>query len=429
MGSGAIALGSGDAGVARSMGGEQSHYNPAGLPYSNGNELTLSTHLLSLDRRLSHVSAVYQVPQISFWRGPMRPVYVERIDGVSSIEYVDQTRKSVKQIAPDEYLDAFVLAVKRFVETSGPGRNAPSVPSEMTLLVNGEMVHVEAGALQPVIEEMTRAALRENLTSEAEIQAMVRRRFLRVQQKPAAVALNWTHAGTDGIEARDFDGVKMQDLGYFENRFSLAFGIRLHRTISAGVNAGVLYALVPDLMEDGGALTSTTFVGDAGIQVRPFAGQKNRALALESLTAGAAVYGFNGKNSWNTTGYWSLGTTREDEYPLRYRFGASSSLTDQVALFSDVETDLADIAQLKIGLQVNVVERAFSAFGAAPSSSGDRPGLALRAGLDRDRPTFGLGFTIVLNGLGVTSIDYAFVMEPVSPEATQVLSWRFFLMP
>ena len=55
------------------------------------------------------------------------------------------------------------------------------------------------------------------------------------------------------------------------------------------------------------------------------------------------------------------------------------------------------------------------------------PRVLLRTGYDKDQPTFGLGLEFVLNGLGMTRLDYAYVLENASPVATQVISWRFLL--
>ncbi len=80
MGSGAATLAAGDAGVARAIGAQQAFYNPAGMPYAPSNEIYLGYHVLSLDRKLGHLSGMYQIPQIKFWQDPIVPIRARRIE-------------------------------------------------------------------------------------------------------------------------------------------------------------------------------------------------------------------------------------------------------------------------------------------------------------------------------------------------------------
>lgn len=311
MGAGAVSVAGGDAGVARSMGIEQTNFNAAGLPYASSSEAHFGYHFLSLDRKLLYNGVLYQVPRL-----------------------------------------------------------------ESTPLL-----------------------------------------------KPAAVALTWTHAGTDNIDGRDRDGNPTESLGYFENRFAASFGLKFHRSFSAGVTLGVLYALFPhQVREDDSALTSTTFGADIGVQVRPFLDAES-PLRLNTLVLGAAAYGLLAKNSWNTTGVSSQGDTRVDDYPHRFRAGFSYRPLAGVETFLDLETDFEYLLLPKGGVEVGL----FNDTGEKIKSrwTGGFTGLVLRAGMDRDRPAFGFGVGFRLFGVGSTRLDYAYVLEPVSPEATQVVSWRF----
>ncbi|MFH0883764.1 MAG: hypothetical protein V2A56_12315 [bacterium] len=421
MGAGPAALATGDAGVARAFGAEQANYNPAGLPFAPGNEIWFSWHKLSLDRKLVHIGALYQVKSIALWGGPVRPVVLveDKAGGMKRLVYPNETRaRGIRTIRPDDYLETLADAALTLAGTN----ETPTQPLTLVL----EEGPVDAGSLAPLVRETTEIAKQNHLVDRMAVLDALRERYQRIQERPAAVSLNWTHAGTDNIDSRDYDGNLIGSFGWYENRFSLAFGLRIHHAVSVGVSAGVLYALVPDLLESG-SLTSTTFIADAGVQIRPFHDRMMPA-RLETLTLGVAAFGLGAKNTWNTTGYWSQGTTKNDNYPNRYRFGAAWKPVEGVAIYSDVETDLKNLAQLKSGVELTLIQSNSSSGGLMGFSSNTLPGVMLRAGLDRDRPTFGLGLELKLHDLGVTRLDYAYVSETISPEATQVISWRFQLM-
>ncbi|MCB2198413.1 hypothetical protein KQI63_03355 [bacterium] len=436
MGSGASALASGDAGVARAMGAEQAHYNAAGLPFAPANDVYVGYHSLSLDRSLAHISALVQIPEIAFWTAPMRPITTRvpnNPDQPAELVYPEQLRRaSLVEYRVTDYLNDLADAILHEAWSPTPFPEAGSEDGTSPRIVTIEGIEYVAGVLNPIIEEALPEVISGDLRSQEQVIALLASKYQTVQKKPAAIAVSWTHAGTDNIQSRDTDGRIIGDLGYYENRFALSFGLKLHRTVSAGVTVGVLYALIPDLLEDGSKpLTSTTFGGDIGLQFRPWY-QREAPFRLETLAFGAAAYDIGGKNSWNTTGYWSLGTTKTDKYPNRYRAGFSYEPLAGVSTYLDLETDGAELLRPKGGVE-------FRLWGLSRTTrpgpwdhpsvmmegSGGVTSLTLRAGVDRDRPTFGFGLMLPVAGLGATRLDYAYVLEPVSPEATQVLSWRF----
>lgn len=424
MGSGAAAVAMGDAGVARAMGAEQSHYNAAGLPYAPANDVYVGYHVLSLDRSLAHVGVLLQVPEISFWKDPIRPVALFEEEGKAP-RLIDETdlppTRKREIIDVDDYLEPLADAILTLAHSE-----LDEIPS---LELNGRTV--QPGVLERVLTQMAAVARQENLTTPDQVLARMQTSYKRIQSKPAAVSLNWTHAGTKDIEGRNLNGQLYDTFGFYENRFSFSFGLRLHRMVSAGVTVGVLYATVPELMDDGSALTSTTFGADAGLQLRPFA-ERELPYGLETFTVGLAGYDIGGKNSWNTTGYWEQGTTKTDEFPDRYRAGFAYAPVNGVTFAADLETDLDAVSRVKAGAEVYVIgSERFDAPNGGPFDGEmtrdvpTQPALILRAGMDDDSPTFGLGLVLHVMGLGLTRLDYAYVVEEVSPEPTQVLTWRF----
>ncbi|MDP8208223.1 MAG: hypothetical protein P9L92_16270 [Candidatus Electryonea clarkiae] len=428
MGSGAAALGSGEAGVARSMGVEQSHYNPAGLPFAPGNEINAGYHVLSLDRKLAHLGILYQVKSVSFWRDPLRPlVLYEPKDSNDLAELAvpgSMPGRRGRQVKVDDFIQPLAEAISGYAND-----NIDVMDESFDPQIVMEGTSVKVPSLKILFIETVPGIRRLSLKTDEEVLVFLKTNYRTSREKPAAAAVTWTHAGTDEIGGYDFNGRRYGTLGYYENRFALSFGIKIHHKISLGITAGVLYALVPDLLEEETkALTSTTFGADVGLQVRPFRGDL-MPYRLETLSFGMAAYDLAAKNSWNTTGYWSLGTTKTDYFPRRYRAGFSYSPIRDLEAFFDLETDLDELVRPKGGFEYHLLgwgnTKDYNFRDAGESSGGKIYGLALRTGWDRDRPTFGVGLNFNLRGLGATRLDYAYVAEPVSPEPTQIISWRF----
>ncbi len=439
MGAGAVTMACGDAGVARSVGAEQALYNPAGLPFSPSSDVHLTYHALSLDRRLAHVSAMAQIPKPSFWSGPMRQVVVLNASAdtdLPRLAYLEDTRSlnGRERFKVEDYLIPLAEAILTYgsateISSDTSNKEPELLTRSLVLKVGGRLYNGEI--FLPVLLKIRRLASKRRVDKVDGIVVLLREQYLRVLEKPAAIALSWTHAGTDNIENRDIDGNLYGTVGYYENRFSLGFGVKIHRTLSAGVTLGVLYALVPDMLEnETKAITSTTFGADIGLQYRPFSGN-GAPYGLKTLVLGIAAYDLAAKNTWNTTGYWSLGTIKTDHYPRRYRVGLSVAPYRGIEAFFDLETDFDLLLRPKGGLELSLLNGlpATGSPGRNKNPIGQshaRPyGVVLRGGIDRDRPTFGLGLILRLSGLGLSRIDYAYVLDQVSPEATQIISWRF----
>jgi len=428
MGSGAVALGNGDAGVAASYGATQAFYNPAGLPYSQSNDVYAGYHVLSLDRQLAHVSALFQIKQVAFWSEPIIPLRGRKDSPQAkypTLIYPDALRLSGDiELRVRDYMNSLIHFIYTYYrEHENQNLNQIEIPE--TILLDNQMFNV--GVLAPVLEIGLKLCVETSPENKDDVRRLLADRYMKIQEKPAAIAINWTHAGTDDIEGRDFDGIKYGTLGYYDNRFSMSFGLRLRKNISLGISLGVLYSLFSDVLEDGSkALTSTTFGADAGIQFRPFMDNSSIPYRLNSLVLGAAVYDMGSKNSWNTTDYWSQGTTKTDYYPDRYRIGLAYSPHAILQTYLDLETDLDKLLRPKAGVEVTLIQRTDSSFSGSGLLSSSNAGIVLRGGVDNTRPTFGIGIDFRLKSFGVTRFDYAYVVENVSPEATQIISWKFY---
>ncbi|MBZ0265696.1 hypothetical protein K8I28_13615 [bacterium] len=431
MGSGAAAVAGGDAGVARAMGVEQAHYNPAGLPFSPSSEVHVGYHVLSLDRTLAHVGAMVQMGSIQYWIKPVRRLMLEQPTTDSGTGYLRPAKSSqlneANKLEVEDYLDELVTTIYDLLQSGADPFDANYYPDLLF-----DAIAYTAPTLKPVVISVYTELKNDVDPSPQQIKATIEKQYKKTRENPAALGVRWTHASVGEIDGRDTDGNHYGNLNWYENRFAIVFGLKLHDKFSIGVNAGILHGRIPDMADqETTALTSTTFGADAGIQLRPFYGERIR-YNLESLVLGAAVYDIEAKNSWNTSGYWDQGTATVDEFPERYRIGMSYRPIASVETFFDVETDLGDVVRTKTGVEVLLMSGLMPTTGAGSplmrsSSTGNFGvnGLILRAGIDRDLPTFGVGLSFKLKGIGATRLDYAFVAEDVSPEPTQIVSWRF----
>lgn len=280
-----------------------------------------------------------------------------------------------------------------------------------------------APMLADVVRNAGKQAEKEKVTSSDEILGIIEQLYRSRHEKPAAIAVSWTHAGDGKIEGRNFDGEIYSTLGYHENRFALSLGLKLDERVSIGFTAGILYARISGLSSvKTDVLNSTTIGLTAGVQVHPF-GSTVMPYRLQTLTLGLAAYDIAAKNSWNTTDYWEKGGTKTDKYPERYRLGFAFSPIQNGYFYADFETEFDQLLRPKMGIEYRAFSLGDKVNGKNPRSS--LRGVVLRGGMDIGKPTFGLGLELNLFGLGTTTIDYAFVVEDVSPENTQVISWRF----
>jgi len=424
MGVGAAATGSGDAGVARAMGVDQTHYNPAGLPYSPANEAAFGYHVLSLDRVLTYSGVMMQVTELKYWKSPLVNMKLQDPPNPSLYGIMlppGEYRGGVsRQKNVDDYLNALVDAIQSCLD---PEVNLYDAKFTPILQLDGE--EYLAPSLREMVRQVAETARKTGIREKEQIKQYIITQYQGRRENPAAIGLSWTHAGTDEIEGRNFDGRKYGTLGFHENRFALSFGLKLNDHVSAGITAGVFYARAGGLFTDRSeALTSTTFGMDLGVQVRPF---YSPALpyGLPSLTLGAAIYDLAAKNSWNTEKYWDKGTTKNDLFPKRYRFGIAYAPWQYLSAFVDFETDLDKLLRPKVGIESWVLGANDQLRESQNAKSVSLQGFVLRAGWDIEKPTLGFGLDLRLKGVGSTRLDYAYIIQTVSPEDTQILSWRF----
>lgn len=215
----------------------------------------------------------------------------------------------------------------------------------------------------------------------------------------AGFGIGWLHAGVGDIDSRGFDGEPLDMMNMSSNLFFFSFANRFHPRVGIGITAKVAYETFGKIGNDGRSINGNGFGLDFGVHARP----------IDNLYVGAQVKDIALKTTWNTTDYWSQGTTKGDKWPLQYRFGAAYRPLPYLLALADLEGSDEEDIRLHIGAE-----------GAWQVS--DKQSFALRAGLNHEDIAFGLG--LYFDFWQVTSkVDFAYVIESIAPEDTQVLSW------
>jgi len=209
-------------------------------------------------------------------------------------------------------------------------------------------------------------------------------------------ALGWMAAGVDGIDARDQSGNDIGTLSNWEHCFFFSFALNPAPPVAIGVSGKLLTSRMPDLMDDGGALSAVGFGFDIGVLVRPW----------RTLTLGLTVRDLRSKYTWDTQELYERGTQTVNRFPTIVRGGAAFRFQqDRVLVSFDVEKIQDRPAIPVAGIQFEGVRDVF-----------------LRAGMRKTDPTFGLGY---IWSIGAKSIhlDYSFVPDPIAPRETHVMTW------
>lgn len=214
----------------------------------------------------------------------------------------------------------------------------------------------------------------------------------------AGLAVGWINAGVDNIDGRDRSGNHTDMLSNSENAFFMSFALKPSKYFSIGLSGKILYNRIPDIADEGGALTSSGFGIDIGAYSNPYPG----------LMLGVVLRDNMSKYSWNTDKVYERGTSTVYEFPKTVRAGVAYRIPQQwLLLVTDLETSDVQNPRYHVGAEFQYKELG-----------------AVRAGLDHDSPTFGFGFYFKLFGKQ-TVLNYAFMpgLEALSPD--HVLSWTF----
>jgi hypothetical protein len=224
----------------------------------------------------------------------------------------------------------------------------------------------------------------------------------------AGVALGWIHARTSDIDGRDFDGVHYGWLDQHDNAFQMAFGVGDSTKVGVGLAVKVIYSLFPNMTSEDKPVDANGVGMDFGIRVKPF----------RFLVAALRIKDFNLLNSdrkmkitWDTTDYWSQGSSKADRFPVQFVGGVEVRPLAGLIVACDAEVSSTFDRRMHIGAEY------------AKRFSPDLRG-AVRAGIDYHNITFGVGITPKIWHLQAT-MDYAYIVEAVSPLDSHIITWTF----
>ncbi len=235
-------------------------------------------------------------------------------------------------------------------------------------------------------------------------------------REEAAMGLSWIYAGVGDIFARDIDGQIGEQISDYTNAFAFTFARRFtERNSPMAISLGVNLRYVQHNIANINAYT----VGfDLGAQLRHRL--YKRGMTPEDLPnelrLGVAVQRLNQKYPWTTGEYWneqgeSNGSNFDEKFPLIIRIGVAALLLQGKALGSlDVKFDAERGATFHVGAEGR-----------------PHPLIAVRAGVDDGRPTFGGGVEPKMSSGVRFVLDYAFAIQPdeIDPEHVFSLGVRF----
>jgi len=214
----------------------------------------------------------------------------------------------------------------------------------------------------------------------------------------AGVGLGWLHAGVSDIDARDFDGNPLPSIDMSSNAFLFGFGIQFHEKFGAGVTAKVIYETFGKIASENRSVNGDGFGVDFGAFAKP----------IEHLSVGAQLKDVGTKTTWNTTDYWTQGTSKADEWPKQYRFGAAYERWGCLGAL-DIESSQKSETRLHAGVE-------------GTRQITDRQSVAGRLGYDAGAYTFGVGLGFKVWKVE-SAADFTYVLEDIAPDDAVTMSF------
>ncbi|MBN1447354.1 MAG: hypothetical protein JXA28_05435 [Bacteroidetes bacterium] len=220
-------------------------------------------------------------------------------------------------------------------------------------------------------------------------------------QSISGISVAWINAGDADIQGYDSDGFKTDMLSVFENQFSVNFGTRFSDRLAVGFNAKFYYS---GLYE---GVSSSGFGIDVGALYTISSSLRLALVAQELLT----------KYQWDTSDLYGAerGNSTEDPFARIFRLGLGYTLPAAAGLASaEVEQIDGDVYLARLGVEVPIAENITLRGGVERLDLSD-------AGID-PRPTLGFSVSQPVAQMQPV-IHYAFILEPVAPSPTHVLSF------
>lgn len=213
----------------------------------------------------------------------------------------------------------------------------------------------------------------------------------------AGFALGWLSAGVDKIDGRDFNGAHTEMYSMSEHAFYFAFAIQPAPFLSVGFAGKGLYSRMPNMTNEGNALSTTGFGFDLGLMLKP----------TDDLSLGIAVQDLRSKYTWDSQHIYDRGTQSLDTMAQVLTVGAGYSPRSNVLINCNVVKVEDWPAVFRGGVEVECL-----------------PGFFVRGGYYERAVCAGAGYLLTWQGRSV-QIDYAYIPDPVAPRGDHVFSWSF----
>jgi hypothetical protein len=242
----------------------------------------------------------------------------------------------------------------------------------------------------------------------------------------AGLGIGLIHAGVSGIDGRDANGNRTEELSTDEFNVFLSFGNQFADRFSVGATLQIYQADFADDLD-----AARTFAVDLGTLV-DVTDRLRLALSVNDILA---------KYEWDGTG----GRSNTDRFPLRVRAGASYTLLDgRLHLLGEVESRTVerDFRQREVvvtstGPRTRLVEEQrdiHSLRGRVGARYELVDILRVRAGVDRIgvdgtagvRPSAGFGLDQTIGNLDLR-VGYAIALEPYLRDAMNLVTLEIYL--
>ena len=201
------------------------------------------------------------------------------------------------------------------------------------------------------------------------------------------ISIGWISAGVNGIDGRNLAGVHTDYLNTSEDAFLISFGIAPVQHLQFGGTLKILQYQLPNI--DGNIIGKG--VGfDFGILYN-FKANINFAFVIKNI---------NSAYQWSNKLTDDLGRIYKDQFPIQIRTGVQYKI-NSIIIVGDIGSYLADNELLGLDYRIGTEYTYNNSY-------------FLRTGYRNDRLAFGAGFKYHQFDKFTSSIDYAFVIEPVA---------------
>jgi len=215
----------------------------------------------------------------------------------------------------------------------------------------------------------------------------------------ATMAASWVNAGVADVIGRGNSRQTFGEIGNNKNAFALSFAKTLHPVIAIGANLRYIQESLDDL--------ETFTIGfDAGARLRPH----------EYASLGLAVQNLGSNYRWESSNYWSEGSTYDERFPVILKFGAAGHiLSNRLVPAIDFETSNKGGLLFRAGAEYwftkTVIRQVPDEYedDVFVNVEEDVRLAGLRAGIDRGTPAFGLS---LFHEFGTVrfGFEYAFML-------------------